>query len=424
MFVDIVDSKGAIAVENILMPYKKGRLSSDKKTRLPKEPITPDVCMEILKSTNYARNIKDMLLCIAELPQEEQAQFIDVVLACFDKREQPNDVLVLGKKLAVAHGVENELNTLLKAQNEETLLSAPKLSRALYTDVSSLHNCLLKIENYDKLVWKRKGMPFLKDIKLPAYVELADAQIVQVENCDLTDCREIHCPKAKKIRFEHLDNQRMSKCVSISDNAEVSVDFDDVDLVENWKFNRNKWCVEVMKKRFYDDVDLSEFSNVQFYDCKIADDVNMAFAPHSTVQFMSMKTFPKNMDFENFQDVTISDCDLSCFDTVKFAKGAKCAIVSLRGGPKVLDVSQCAQLKMGLIPQVASHMTIIFQNRKQMEDADFYRQQWEGEIMFADGSPYNRADDKVKQFEDDVEDDENVQKVRKFFGKLFGKRGR
>lgn len=31
MFVDIVDSKGAIAVENILTPYKKGRLADDKK---------------------------------------------------------------------------------------------------------------------------------------------------------------------------------------------------------------------------------------------------------------------------------------------------------------------------------------------------------------------------------------------------------
>lgn len=31
MFVEIDDYKGAIAVENILTPYKKGRLSEDKK---------------------------------------------------------------------------------------------------------------------------------------------------------------------------------------------------------------------------------------------------------------------------------------------------------------------------------------------------------------------------------------------------------
>ena len=424
MFVDIENFKSAIAVENILTPYKKGRLADDKKSRLPKEPITPQVCLDILKSTNYARNIKDMLLCVAELPKDEQKPFIDVVLACFDKREQPNDVLVLGKKLAVVHGFENELNTLLKTEKEETLLSAPKLIRALYTDTHILDNWLLKLENYDKVVWKQNGMSFLTRIKLPTYMELPEATTVHVENCDLTDCKEILCPKADKISFVHLADNGVPECLTISDNAEVCVDFNDVDLVDNWKFNRHKWCVEVMKKRFNSDVDFSKFSNVQFYDCNIADDVNMTFAPHSSVQFMSMKTFPKNIDFENFQDVTISDCDLSRFDTVKFAKGSTCAITSLKGGPKVLDVSQCAQLKMGLIPQVASHMTIIFQNRKQMENADFYRQQWEGKIVFADGSPYNRADDKIKQFEDDIEDDENGQKVRKIWGKLFGKKGR
>ena len=36
MFVDIENFKSSLALENILMPYKKGRLSPDKKTRLPK----------------------------------------------------------------------------------------------------------------------------------------------------------------------------------------------------------------------------------------------------------------------------------------------------------------------------------------------------------------------------------------------------
>ena len=97
--MDIEDFKNAIAVENILTPYKKGRLAPDKKTRLPKEPITPEVCMEILKSTNYARNIKDMLLCIAELPSSEWAQFKEVVLATFERREQPYEVVKIGEHI-------------------------------------------------------------------------------------------------------------------------------------------------------------------------------------------------------------------------------------------------------------------------------------------------------------------------------------
>ena len=32
MFVDISDYKSALAIENILTPYKKGRLAEDKKT--------------------------------------------------------------------------------------------------------------------------------------------------------------------------------------------------------------------------------------------------------------------------------------------------------------------------------------------------------------------------------------------------------
>ena len=32
MFVDVKELKNPIAIENILTPYKKGRLSSDKKT--------------------------------------------------------------------------------------------------------------------------------------------------------------------------------------------------------------------------------------------------------------------------------------------------------------------------------------------------------------------------------------------------------
>ena len=71
MFVDIENFKSVVAIENLLIPYKRGRLASDKKSYLPKEPITPDVCFEVLLSTNAPRNIKDMLSCISELPIPE-----------------------------------------------------------------------------------------------------------------------------------------------------------------------------------------------------------------------------------------------------------------------------------------------------------------------------------------------------------------
>ncbi len=134
MFVDITDFKSAIAVENILTPYKKGRLSPDKKTRLPKEPITPEICMEVLQSTNYARNIKDMLLCVEELSPSEQARFKDIVLSVFANREQPDDILEVAEKLAETSGYLPELQEEFnKSYDGRFFYSANYLKEAIST---------------------------------------------------------------------------------------------------------------------------------------------------------------------------------------------------------------------------------------------------------------------------------------------------
>ena len=114
MFVDITNPKSPLAVENILTPYKKGRLVSG--IRQPKEKISPDVCIDILKSTNYARNIKDMLLCIAELPLSEQAQFI------FKNRAQMEESrLVLPKKWKGLVCFKDNPNDVIQAKQDSTL---------------------------------------------------------------------------------------------------------------------------------------------------------------------------------------------------------------------------------------------------------------------------------------------------------------
>lgn len=150
MFVAIENFKSAIAVENILTPYKKGRLADDKKSRLPKEKITPEVCLEILESTNYARNIKDMLLCIAELPQSEHAQFKDVIFSTFFKRQQPREIWLLAKKLAVSGGYENRFIWISRAKDGEILLSDAKKSYGYLTSERDLR--YINIGNYEKLI--------------------------------------------------------------------------------------------------------------------------------------------------------------------------------------------------------------------------------------------------------------------------------
>lgn len=62
--------------------------------------------------------MRDLLKLIAAFSKEEQGQFKDVVLTVFDKerdeRDQPNEIVVLGKKLAVSSGYEEELNRVLQ----------------------------------------------------------------------------------------------------------------------------------------------------------------------------------------------------------------------------------------------------------------------------------------------------------------------
>ena len=148
MFVDIEDFKSAIAVENMLTPYKKGLVI--KGIRQPKQKITPDVCWEVLKSTNYKRNILDMLNCIKELPVEEQVLFKDVVLACFDNREQPQAVIDLGDMLAKNSGYVQELNDTKQINDGVFFASHSQLAR--FFIIKEKHYSNMDLSGYDKLI--------------------------------------------------------------------------------------------------------------------------------------------------------------------------------------------------------------------------------------------------------------------------------
>ena len=82
------------------------------------QPFTPEKARAIVDITNAPPFMRDLLKLITAFPKEEQGQFKDVVLTVFDKerdeRDQPNEIVVLGKKLAVSGGYEKELNHVLQ----------------------------------------------------------------------------------------------------------------------------------------------------------------------------------------------------------------------------------------------------------------------------------------------------------------------
>ena len=91
------------------------------------QPFTPEKARAIVDITNAPPFMRDLLKLITAFPKEEQEQFKDVVLTVFDKerdwRDQPNEIVVLGKKLAVSGGYETELNEELHLNGGQVLRS-------------------------------------------------------------------------------------------------------------------------------------------------------------------------------------------------------------------------------------------------------------------------------------------------------------
>jgi hypothetical protein len=88
------------------------------------QPFTPEKAHAIVDITNAPPFMRDLLKLIAAFPKEEQGQFKDAVLTVFDKerdwRDQPSEIVLLGKKLAVSGGYEKELNQVLQGKRNET----------------------------------------------------------------------------------------------------------------------------------------------------------------------------------------------------------------------------------------------------------------------------------------------------------------
>ena len=132
-FIDITEPRSPLGTENILRPYKRGEAE-----------ITVDVCTGVLRGTNFARSIRDMLGCVEKIPQEKMPEFREIILSVFCGREQPDDMLELGAKMAAAAGCASELTALPKdievpvgeSGGRMCLMSAPVKRRGLDLTVS------------------------------------------------------------------------------------------------------------------------------------------------------------------------------------------------------------------------------------------------------------------------------------------------
>lgn len=349
MFVNIETFKSALAVENILTPYKKGRLAPDKKTRLPKEPITPDICMEILKSTNYARNIKDMFECIKELPPHEQAQFKGVVLATFDNREQPNDILVLGKKLAVASGFEAELAEAQKLKDGEFLHSSSKLDKAFVSLKDSFED--VDFSAYDKVIClSDKEIQFLEGVKFPKNLEIPNSSDVSFFNeasrvgCDFTGVQCVRFKDGAKVDLGAAQN--LPPDIDVSMCSDVTLADCDLKDQPNLRFKEGAKVLLDGNQNIPAHLDISMCQSVYIYNCDWKDLPRLRFIDGASVLLYNVQNLTPDMDFSQCTDVTLAECDLKDQPNLCFRDDAKVDLRDVDNLPPNIDFSRCSEVKL------------------------------------------------------------------------------
>ena len=437
MFVDITDFKSALAVENILTPYKKGRLSPDKKSRLPKEPITPDVCMEILKSTYYARNIKDMLVCIDEIiddaPAYEQIAFKNIVLATFERREQPYEVVKIAENIAERLMFDGTLRKLVyvadekkqawyeKPQDGEYLLSAPNVKRARVFVDGSITS--LDLQKFDKMTVYNSFAYKIENCVLPEVLDFPSSSSMEFHDVDFEHVKKWRFNGMRKVKLFNCKNVQMDLDVAQCDVFEVhDCDLQGVnniilkdggeacfDSVQNLpsqldiaKCQKVQFCLcdfaEFHNAQFRENADVTlsscynfsqDFSScgkVKLANCHLNSKQPLRFRDNAEVVFEEVYNLPKAADFSNCSRVTSRFCNLSALDNLCFQDGAQVSF-SYTDLPEQVDVSRCSKVH---VYECDFKMVKrwVFQNKKQMDDWHIkFPENWKGEIVFADDVP-------------------------------------
>ena len=407
MFVDIEDYKSPLKVEIILTPYKRGRLASDKKSYLPKEPITPDICWEVLRSTNAPRNIKDMLQCIADLPPSEQAQFKDVVLSTFTQREQSDkkncNIVLLGEKLAVASGYEKELADARKIKEGKFLRSTSELNQVYVYFEDFVHG---DFSAYNRLTCASFGnVYFSKSCVLPEYVDVPFAQKVHMKECNFIQVKKVNFKSGAKVHFE--DAQNLPPLLDVSRCSYVNFKNCDLNALKNLCFAKNAE-VFLHNSNLPENVDFSTCAELYLQGCDLKGQSHLRFkeganvfltfshnlpdnidcSKCASVDMAYVSNLPKNLNVAECSKVTLSGVDLRKQYNLHFKEGAD---VNLHGAylPFALDVSPCGKLDLGKC-DLSGLKKIVFKNRQQLEDSSLkFPQDWKGKLFFEEDLPHN-----------------------------------
>ena len=359
MFVDIESFKSVLAIENLLIPYKRGRLAPDKNSYLPKEPITPEVCWEVLKSTNAPRNIENMLQCIADLPLSEQAQFKDIVLATFDNREQPNtkphNIVLLGRKLAQASGYEAEFVEAQKIKDGDFLLSSSEYGMGFVCSNNAFQN--IDFSAYEKVICLSDAkIQFLEGVKFPKILEMPNSSDVSFVLSVYRDYSSYSVGSdftgLQSMRFKEGAKVDLSKAQNLPKNLVLST-CSDVDLREcdftgvlSILFKEGAKVDLREAQNLPSQLDFSMCSEVDLRECDFTGVKSIRFCDDAEVNLSKAQNLPSDIDVSMCADVKLLHCDLKEQPNLSFKDGARVNLYYAQNLPPQLDVSMCSDVSL------------------------------------------------------------------------------
>lgn len=390
MFLDIQTSHGGVKADLLLQPFMNEKDAAQ---------ITPDVCGAVLEASNDPKHIKSMLQCIARLEPHKIKDFKEVVLAAFFNREQPNDILVLAKKLAVSGKFERAFNQAILPRDGDYLMSdAEVIKKTAVTKATYIEKDL---PLGDKLLFTAKYVQLREVPNLQGELDFSHCAHVALQDSDLKEVRKIVL--APKGAANFMGCRHLPKDLDVSECADLVMEGCRLKEMENLRFADGASVDLLMADGLPRDLDVSRCAKIDLSYCDLADFDNLKFRSDAMVYMQHVKYMPEKINFSGVAMADLSGSDFKRVRDISWADDMVLFLDEVKNLPEQLDFSKCSSVSLRNA-DMSGVAEVVFKNKEQMRKSHWKpHQNWRGVVRF--------------EQEDEPAQQTFFQKVKNMFGR-------
>lgn len=393
MFTDIRTSNGDVKAGLLLQPFLSAKNMSQT------AEIKPDVCLSVLEATNNPIHIRDMLQCVAQLPASKIKEFQNVILATFTNREQPNDIVVLGKKLAVAGKFERAFNQALKPHDGDYLMSAEEKIKKYALTLAEIDGKELPQER--NLLFLAKHTCLREVPHLSGELDFSKCSYASLQYCDLKAVENVLLPKDGAVNFTGSKN--LPKNLDVSKCADVVLEGCDLAKLANLHFADGAAVDLLMAQNLPEDLDVSSCAKVDMSYCDLSKLKELTFRDNALVYMQHVKQMPPKLDLSKVKMADMAGCDFEHVVSVTWAHDMVLFLDEAKKLPDKLDFSKCSTVSLRNT-DMSRVKEVVFKNKEQMRKSHWKPQRnWSGNLRF--------------EHEDTPQKTSFLQKVKSFWGR-------